>query len=126
MPDLRFRVPTYHGDVTDSTARAALPEFGDPAVPVVIRCASGVRVVLGSIDFSDMSAPDVLIERHPRGWAIFLHPAGGGDPSGAVYFLDDGRSFAVAEEGAHPIRMAESTDELPELDSLAKPNRSRP
>ena len=37
----------------------------------------------------------VQVERRPNGWAIFLHPIGGGDPSGYVYFLDDGRSFVL-------------------------------
>jgi len=31
----------------------------------------------------------------PHGWAIFLHPAGSGDSSAVVYFLDDGRSYVM-------------------------------
>ncbi|HZL38339.1 MAG TPA: hypothetical protein VFC78_23700 [Tepidisphaeraceae bacterium] len=102
MNELKLYVPTFnHGPFVqgeENLAQAhARPEFGEPDVPIVIRRADGVRIVLGTHDYFDMHAPDIQIERRPRGWAIFLHPVGGGDASGFVYFLDDGRSFVLPE-----------------------------
>ncbi len=98
MPELKLHVPTCNcGAFANQAIAAAKPEFGEPFVPVVIRRAAGVRIVLGSHDYFDGDAPDIQIERRPGGWAIFLHPLGGADPSGHVYFLDDGRSFIVPE-----------------------------
>ena len=67
--------------------------------------------------FDDMSKPDIQIERRPRGWAIFLHPLGGGDASGLVYFLDDGRSYIVPDGLANDeIRFVQFTEEVPLID----------
>lgn len=79
-----------------------------------------MRVVLGTHDFEDMDKPDIQIERRPNGWAIFLHPIGGGDPSGLVYFLDDGRSYLVPDglglPGSEGIRIVEFNEEIPLID----------
>jgi hypothetical protein len=93
-------------------------EFDDSRTPVVVREADGVRIVLGSHDYWDPAKPDIQIERRHKGWAIFLHPVGGSDPSGYVYFFDDGRSFVVAERGgATPaIRCRRSCDFVAEID----------
>ena len=53
--------------------------------------------MLGSHDFNDVDKPDIQIERQPNGWVIFLHPLGGSDAAGTVYFHDDGRSYLVKE-----------------------------
>jgi len=99
-------------------AVAARPEFGDPDVPLLVRSAAGLRIVLGSHDhYGD--APDIQVERRPHGWAIFLHPVGLSEASGYVYFLDDGRSYLVAEADVGPtvpIRCIRSVEEIPELD----------
>src|SRR5207253_4915079 len=96
MAELTLHAPTYNcGEYATDPAAEVKPEFGEPYVPIVIRSADGVRIVLGSHDYFDGDAADIQIERRPGGWAIFLHPWGGGDPSGYVYFLDDGRSFVV-------------------------------
>jgi hypothetical protein len=86
---------------------------------VLIREADGVRIVLGTHDYEDYEKPDIYIERRPNGWAIFLHPLGGSDPSGFVYFLDDGRSFLAKEFGLGPtpaIEVLEADHKLRELD----------
>jgi hypothetical protein len=97
------RVPTYYGSAYETAvADGLVPEFGKPWVPVLIHRVSGVRIVLGTDDLSNLEAPDILIERRPNGWAFFMHPMGGGDPSCHVYFVDDGRSFVVPEQGVTP------------------------
>src|SRR5258707_12254861 len=98
MDELKLLVPTYYGDTDGKPDFAAKSEFEEPSVPVLIHAADGVRVVLGTHDFEGSEKPDVQIERRPQGWAIFLHPVGGGDTTGLVYFLDDGRSF-VSPDG---------------------------
>lgn len=95
MAELRIHVPTYYG--SGPGAFSDKPEFGSPEVPLLVRPADGLRIVLGSHDYFDATAPDIQIERRANGWAIFLHPVGGGDPSGHIYFLDDGRSFVTPE-----------------------------
>src|SRR5262249_21385044 len=105
MKQLELIVPTYYGERNSKQAGMEdEPDFGDPLVPVLVREADGVRIVLGSHDY-DSETPDIQIERRPNGWAIFLHPLGGSDPSGFVYFLDDGRSFLVPE---YPVGPTES------------------
>lgn len=103
MPELKIHVPTYNANAFPEEVRNdEKPEFGDPFLQVVAREADGVRIVLGSHDFWDTSKPDVQIERRPNGWVIFLHPLGGGDSSGFVFLLDDGRSFVAPETGSTP------------------------
>ena len=98
MGELRLTVPTYNGTAFPSaTERGEIEEYGPPKVPVLIRSEGGVRILLGTHDRDDPDRPDILIERRPNGWAIFLHPDGSGDPSGCVYFLDNGESIVVPE-----------------------------
>jgi hypothetical protein len=99
MPQLKLHVPTFYGH-QDQSIRSPKQEFDAPFVPVVIRDADGERIVLGSHDYWDADAPDLQIERRAAGWVIFLRPVGGGDQSGAVFFLDDGRSFVAPENPA--------------------------
>lgn len=121
MPELKMYVPTYNASAFAKEVEAGeRPDFGDPYVPVVVRDAAGVRIVLGSHDYFDCDAPDIQIERRPNGWAIFLHPMGGGDPSGQAYFLDDGRSFVIPEShlGSTPPIVALKSDEtVSEIDN---------
>jgi hypothetical protein len=124
--EIRLVVPTYnyqlYGEQVD---RYELPEFGEPHVPVLIHEAEGVRIVLGTHDYNDYSKPDIQIERRPNGWAIFLHPEGGGDPSGVVYFLDDGRSFVTPENdlgSSNNIQFLECGEPVPDIDG---PQRAR-
>jgi hypothetical protein len=99
----RYRVPTYYGEAYgEAVADGMLPEFGKPFAPMLVRQADGLRIVLGSYDYDERTAPDIKIERRPNGWMILLHPAGDGDPSGYVCFLTDGRSYVVPEGGATP------------------------
>ncbi len=120
MPDFKLTVPTYNAALFGAEVEKNLrPEFGEPNVPVLIREDNGVRVVLGTHDFADMDKADLRIERQPNGWIIFLHPGGGGDPSGVVYFRDDGHSFVVPEfggGGTDPIELLEPGMRVPGFD----------
>jgi hypothetical protein len=114
---LVLMVPTYYGAAQVNTE--SFPdkeEYDEPRVPVVVQDAEGVRVILGTSDFNDMNKPDIQIERRPNGWAIFLQPVGGGDSSGLVYFLDDGRSFLVPETGSERIEVLDRCQEVPMID----------
>jgi len=120
LQELKLVVPTYNARCfANEVERGEKQEFGEPFVHVLVREADGVRIVLGSHDFSDNDKPDIQIERQPNGWAIFLHPVGGGDPCGYAYFLDDGRSFLV-KESCHvttpPIHVLAPDERVPELD----------
>src|ERR1051325_7675918 len=113
-------VPTYNGKWLDGTNGAPV-DFDDPQVPVLVCPADGVRIVLGSHDYLDMSKPDVQIERRHNGWMIFLPPLGGSDPSGCVVFLDDGRSYVSTEHGygpTAPIALVEYEEAIAELDNI--------
>jgi hypothetical protein len=64
----------------------------------------------------DTDSPDILIERQPNGWAIFLHPLGWIDPSATVYFHDDGRSYLLKELDGGPtptIQVFDSEQTIP-------------
>jgi hypothetical protein len=111
-------VPTYNGKWLEELP--GLRDFDEPEVPVLVMPADGVRIVLGSHDYHDFEKPDIQIERRHNGWMIFLHPVGGGDPSGCVVFLDDGRSF-VSPEGAWDecqIKMVDYEQATAELDEI--------
>ena len=96
------RVPTYYGHAyADAVLDGLIPESGKPFVPIALQEMEGLRLVLGSSE-PIADAPDIHLERRPNGWALFLHPESGGDPSGYVYLIDDGRSFIVPERGTTP------------------------
>jgi hypothetical protein len=120
MPEMKLYAPTYnHGEFRTGELPDDVAEFGDPQVPVVVRDADGIRIVLGSHDYWAKDVPDVQIERRPGGWAIFLHPVGGSDASGYAYFLDNGLSYLVPETGygATPqIMMLRDDEALRHLD----------
>jgi hypothetical protein len=120
MNDLKLHVPTYNGRYfAEEVESGRMPEYGVPKLPILIRAAEGIRIVLGTDDYFDKDAPDVQIERQPNGWVLFLHPTSGCDPCGYVYMLDDGRSFLEKESGLGPtevIKVLEPGDELPEID----------
>ncbi len=120
LQELKLIVPTYLAErYNPEDLSGDPPDFGEPNVPVLIREAEGVRIVLGTHDYDDYEKPDVQIERRPNGWAIFLHPLGGSDPSGFVYFLDDGRSFLAKDYGysaTEAIQVLEPGEKVRELD----------
>lgn len=117
--ELKLIVPTYNGSLYgQEVMEGTLPDFGEPHVPVVVRPADGLRIVLGTHDYDDTQKPDVQIERQPNGWVIFLHPLGGCDPCGYVYFLDDGRAFLHKERCLGPteaIQVLEAGETVPEI-----------
>jgi hypothetical protein len=118
--ELKLIVPTYLAERhTRDDLSGDQPDFGEPNVPVLIREAEGVRIVLGTHDYDNYEKPDIQIERRPNGWAIFLHPLGGSDPSGFIYFLDDGRSFLAKDYDYGPteaIQVLEPGEKVRELD----------
>jgi hypothetical protein len=122
MEELKLVVPTYNYQLfPEQVEKGEKPEFGAPHVPVLIREADGVRIVLGTHDYEDLEKPDIQIERQPKGWMIFLHPCPGGDPCGYVYFLDDGRSFLVKEASfgpTEPIHILEEDASIPEIHGI--------
>jgi hypothetical protein len=111
MSELKIYVPTFYGHAkAQEIEDGKQEEFDEPEVPILARPSAGLRIVLGSNDFFDNDAPDIQIERRPNGWAIFLHPAGDGDPSGYIYFIDDGRSFVVPERPGGSTPLIEQAD----------------
>ena len=120
MPELKIYAKTYYGQIPEEVREARrLGEYDSPEVPVVVRPADGVRIVLGTHDFWDTSFPDIQIERRAGGWAIFLHAVPGDDPSGYVYFLDDGSSYVDIEYGSSvPLRFLEEEEFPPGLDCV--------
>lgn len=120
MNELKLSVPTYYGHRNAKSDQDG-EDFGEPTMPVLVHEADGIRIVLGSHDRHDHDNAEIQIERRPDGWNIFLYPKGGGDTSGYVSFLDDGRSFVQTDAGPETtprIRMLRPQDEIPELDGL--------
>jgi hypothetical protein len=127
IPELRLLAPTYYGATsTENLPSPNTEEFDAPFVPVLAQSADGIRVVLGSHDWL-AEAPDIAVERRSGGWLIFLHPAGGGDESGFIIFLDDGRSYLIPEGTSFTerIELRRSFDEVPELDARVNESVSR-
>ncbi len=112
--ELKLFVPTNIGNLYPATQYAP-PEFDKPYEPVLVREANGVRIVLGTHVYSNVEKPDVLIERRPNGWVVFLHPLGRGDASGIVCFHDDGRSYLLKEWSGPtpPIVVLEPGEKVP-------------
>ena len=103
VKELKLIVPTYNANLFPvEVAQHTMPEFGKPYKAILIREAEGVRIMLGTHDSNDVDKPDVQIERQPNGWAVFLHPLGGSDSCGKVYFRDDGHSYFLKEGAAGP------------------------
>ncbi|HEY3963621.1 MAG TPA: hypothetical protein VGM05_03625 [Planctomycetaceae bacterium] len=84
---LTFSVPTHHRS-------KSCDGFTGPEVSVTVTDDHGVRFILGE-EGDNCYAPDLLIERRPRGWLIFLHPDGTEDPSGYLFIKDGGKSFVI-------------------------------
>jgi len=117
MDRFKMMVPTYHAEMAAKAGLTDNNDFGEPSVPVLICDAEGVRIVLGTHDYKDFSKPEVQIERRPNGWAIFLNPVAGGDTSGLVYFLDDGRSFLVPDGlPSEAIHVLDRSEDVPMID----------
>jgi hypothetical protein len=119
MQEFKLEVPTYNGNrFAQEVERGEKPEFGKPQMPVLIRVTNGVRVVFGTHQYEGTRSADILIERQPSRWVIFLHPLGDGDPIGSIAFLDDGRSFLIKEvdPGSAPlIQVTECDEDVPEI-----------
>ncbi len=118
MQELKLFVPTYYGAMHAKTPTSQGDEdFGEPSVPVLIQEAEGIRVVLGAHGIDDSEKPEIQLERRPNGWALFLYPVAGGDASGLVYFLDDGRSFVVPDGlYSERIQVVNRCEEVPLID----------
>jgi hypothetical protein len=120
MQELKLFVPTYNANYFEAEVESgAKEEFGDPNVPVLIREAEGVRIVLGTHDYEDFERPDIWVERQPNGWVIFLHSVGGSDENGYVCFHDDGRCFL--QKGVEPIEILEAHEKVPGFDDSPPP-----
>lgn len=114
-----FVVPTYLGATPAKQADDSLEEFGPPEVKVMTYRECGMRVILGIPNREFDHCPDIKVERRPNGWAIFLHPMPMGDPSGYVYFLDDGRSILIPDLWESASIQIRSPDEgIPEVDTI--------
>lgn len=117
--ELRLTVPTYHGhDPNWQSADPVTDDWGQPNVPLsVFDSGDGVRVVLGSHDYDARNVPEILIERRPNGWYVFLHPSDG-DPVGGVAFRDDGQTFLQRDSYANEatIQVLEPGADVPDLD----------
>jgi hypothetical protein len=112
---IKLNVPTYNGKWLQ---KYPLQDFDEPHVPLLVHPADGLRVVLGTHDFYDMSKSDIQIERRHNGWMIFLH-RDGGDPVGFVVFLDDGRNFVTIDHYAEEaIQVVDFDEAVAELDDI--------
>ena len=125
MDQLEIWIPTYNGNFfPDEVAAHQIEEYGEPEVPVTIYQQSGLRVVLGTHEpDSDTEKPDLLIERQPNAWGVFIHPDGS-DPSALLYILDDGRTYVVPE-GYPAFSPLEVTSQLSEVPGLLPPKRTK-
>lgn len=119
LKNLKLFVPTYNYTVfPEEVARGELDEFSEPTTPVLVHESEGVFVGLGTHAFHDSNKPDIQIERQPNGWMIFLHPVGGSDASGYLYFLDSGESYLKKERSWGPtpaIQILEPHEDWPFL-----------
>lgn len=118
--EFALTIPTYVGGISEAV------DFEDTNTKVLVQEGDGIRLVLGAHDINDYSVPDIQVERRRNGWCIFIHPEGGGDPSGYVYILDDGRSFVQQEYpgSSAPIEMLDLRDRFSEIDRASPPEGS--
>jgi hypothetical protein len=97
MWQLHCRVPTYVGELTaEERGPGVAPDFGGPSVPVRVSEAAGIRVILGADDERDREKPEIVVERRPHGWAIFIN-CNGDETVGVIFMLDDGRTMLLRE-----------------------------
>jgi hypothetical protein len=85
-------------------------------VPVIVTADQSIELVLGTDDVNDLDYPDLVVERRRNGWMIMLNPVGGGNPSGYVFFLDDGRSFLIRQPFAGAIHVTSKVEKAAEVD----------
>lgn len=92
----KLSVPTCGAQfVPEQVEDAEVDGFDDAKVPILVREDEGLHIVLGTHDFEMVEKPDILIERHPHGWLIVVHPNADCDPVGRIYLLDNGRTYFV-------------------------------
>ncbi len=116
---LSLRLPTYNGTLFhEEVFNEEMAEYGAPRVPVSISYDLGLRVILGASDEKEIDRkPDLLIEKHPNGWAIFIHPAGS-DPSCAIYLLPGARTVIVPELDSS-LEVTAPLADVPEIDGIS-------
>lgn len=105
MSHFQVRIPTFNGHfISDELEADQVREYGDPYVPVTVYKQAGIRVVLGTHNpEEDSHAPDLLIERQPHMWAVFIHPEGD-DPSCYIYILDNGQTYIVPDAAVQIVK----------------------
>ena len=127
MSEMKLLIPTYNGNLfPDQVETGQIEEYGDPEVPVTAYREAGLRIVLGTHDpEEDSEKPDLLIERQPNAWAVFIHPDGG-DPSAYIYIVDDGRTFLFPEFcPGSPTEIVHELDQVPGLRADPPPAHDR-
>lgn len=98
IPQTVYHVPTYYGSLKanrdETYGSDKKQEFDGPNAQVTVRASDAVYVDLGPrVDGCD--PPNVIIERRANGWMVTINAEGGGDSSGHIYMIDDGRAFAM-------------------------------
>jgi hypothetical protein len=97
MWQFHCRVPTYVGELTaEERGPGVDPDFDKPYVPVRVSDAAGIRLILGTDDERDREKPEIVVERRPHGWAIFIN-SNGDETVGVIFMLDDGRTMLLRE-----------------------------
>jgi hypothetical protein len=116
---LTAEVCTYNGDHFPKAVEAGkVEEYGKPFALVTIIQESGLRLLLGGTDPNDFTTPgrsDVLVERQPDRWALFVTAQYGGDLDMVVYIMDDGRVVVVPERyvGHDNVTVSETVPPAP-------------
>lgn len=124
---LQFRIPTYVG-AKAAPAATGHRDFADPIAAIYVSADHNLFIELSPTVGDERIPPNIQIERRPQGWAIHLHPLANSDPSGTVFFLDDGRSFLVIEPGEGPTRpllVLQGDEDAPALDPIDRPEELR-
>jgi hypothetical protein len=122
MAELKLQVPTYNGNRFPEDVEAGrIKEYGEPLVPVAIYEEAGLRVVMGTHEYdNDPRKPDIVIERQPAAWAIFLHPDAG-DESAYLYIHDNGHTYLVPEHYYPSVPPFSVVDRLRDIPGLCAP-----